>query len=98
MTITAGYDVGGAHLKVALVENDRLVAVRQIVCPLWQGLDRFDAALDEAAELTGAATLHAVTMTAELTEIFESRASGRRRDCAKIARTVRRRDSRLHGP
>ncbi len=76
MTITAGYDVGGAHLKVALAGNDRLVAVRQIVCPLWQGIDRLDAALDEAAELTGGATLHAITMTAELTEIFESREAG----------------------
>jgi probable H4MPT-linked C1 transfer pathway protein len=76
MTITAGYDIGGAHLKVALVGNDGLVAVRQIACPLWRGLDRLDAALDEAAELTGAAARHAVTMTAELTEIFESREAG----------------------
>ena len=37
MAITAGYDVGGAHLKVALAENGRTVAVRQIACPLWQG-------------------------------------------------------------
>jgi probable H4MPT-linked C1 transfer pathway protein len=76
MTITAGYDIGGAHLKVALVGNDGLVAVRQIACPLWRALDRLDAALDEAAELTGAAARHAVTMTAELTEIFESREAG----------------------
>ena len=76
MTITAGYDVGGAHLKIALVEAGRLVAVRQIACPLWQGIDRLDAAFDEAANLTGSASRHAVTMTAELTEIFESRQAG----------------------
>ena len=45
MAITAGYDVGGAHLKVALAEDGRTIAVRQIACPLWRGLDRLDAAL-----------------------------------------------------
>ena len=51
MAITAGYDVGGAHLKVALAEDGRTVAVRQIACPLWQGLDQLDAAFAEAAPL-----------------------------------------------
>jgi probable H4MPT-linked C1 transfer pathway protein len=76
MTITAGYDVGGAHLKVALVENGRPIAVEQIACPLWLGLDRLDAALDAAGPLTARATRHAVTMTGELCEIFQSRAAG----------------------
>ena len=76
MTITVGYDIGGAHLKFAAVEDGRLVSVRQIACPLWEGLDRLDAAFDEAASLTGAGAVHAVTMTAELTEIFESRQAG----------------------
>ena len=30
MAVTAGYDVGGAHLKVALSENGRPIAVEQI--------------------------------------------------------------------
>ena len=47
MTTTIGYDVGGAHLKIARIENGRPVAVRQIVCPLWQGIDKLDAALEE---------------------------------------------------
>ena len=29
MTLTAGLDMGGAHLKVALVEDGRVVAVRR---------------------------------------------------------------------
>jgi hypothetical protein len=29
MAITAGYDVGGAHLKVALAENGRTIAAAQ---------------------------------------------------------------------
>jgi len=76
MTIVAGYDVGGAHLKIARVENGTLTAVRQLPCPLWQGLDQLDAALTEAESVTGEATVHAITMTAELTEIFDSRESG----------------------
>src|SRR4029079_18600338 len=62
MAITAGYDVGGAHLKVALAEDGRTIAVTQIACPLWRGLDRLDAALAEAAPLTARANRHAATM------------------------------------
>jgi probable H4MPT-linked C1 transfer pathway protein len=76
MTTIAGYDIGGAHLKVARLEDGCIAAVRQIACPLWQGLDRLDAALAEAAPVAGAARVHALTMTAELTEIFESREAG----------------------
>lgn len=76
MTIVAGYDVGGAHLKVARVENGRLAAVRQIACPLWQGLDQLDTALASAEPIVGGAAIHAITMTAELTEIFASREEG----------------------
>jgi probable H4MPT-linked C1 transfer pathway protein len=71
-----GLDVGGAHLKVARVDGGRLVSVRQIACPLWQGLDRLDDALSEAAPEFRGASVFAVTMTAELTEIFDSRETG----------------------
>lgn len=73
---TIGLDVGGAHLKVARIEGPRLVSVRQIACPLWQSLDRLDAALREAEPLIAGADAFAITMTAELTEIFESREAG----------------------
>jgi (4-(4-[2-(gamma-L-glutamylamino)ethyl]phenoxymethyl)furan-2-yl)methanamine synthase len=76
MTITAGYDVGGAHLKVALAEDSRILAVRQIACPLWKGLETLDAALAEAAPLTERAERHAVTMTGELCELFADRRTG----------------------
>lgn len=76
MTLTAGLDVGGAHLKVALAESGRPVAVRQVACPLWQGLDRLDAALAEAAPLLGRAQRFAVTMTGELSDLFTDREAG----------------------
>ena len=76
MSVVIGYDVGGAHLKIARIEDGRLTAVRQIACPLWQGLDKLDAALAEAASLTLGADVHAVTMTAELCELFPTRHDG----------------------
>lgn len=76
-----GWDIGGAHLKVARLERSGEVsAVRQIACPLWQGLERLPqavAALDFA--IRGAHTVHAITMTAELCDIFSDRADGVRR-------------------
>jgi probable H4MPT-linked C1 transfer pathway protein len=76
MTITAGLDVGGAHLKVALVDGGSTVAVEQITCPLWQGLDKLDAALAEARPLLTRAARHAVTMTGELSDLFPDRKTG----------------------
>jgi probable H4MPT-linked C1 transfer pathway protein len=76
MSITAGLDVGGAHLKVALVADGRPVAVRQIPCALWQGLDKLDAALAEALPLLDQASGFAVTMTGELSDLFPDRETG----------------------
>ena len=76
MGITAGLDVGGAHLKVALSVDGRVTAVRQIPCPLWQGLDKLDAALAEARPLIEDAPRVAVTMTGELSDLFTDRETG----------------------
>ena len=76
MSITAGYDIGGAHLKVALAEGGRTVAVRQIPCPLWRGVDALDDSLAEADALTARADVHAATMTGELCEAFTDRFAG----------------------
>lgn len=90
MTIIAGLDVGGAHLKIALVEDGRVVDVRQIACPLWQGLDKLDAALAEAPPLLQRATGFAVTMTGELSDLFPDRETG-------VATLVARLSSELPG-
>jgi probable H4MPT-linked C1 transfer pathway protein len=75
-TIIAGFDIGGAHLKVARVENGRVVAAASIAMPLWQGLDKLAAALHEAAPLYAGSDLNAFTMTGELADIFPSRDEG----------------------
>jgi probable H4MPT-linked C1 transfer pathway protein len=76
MSTVLGWDIGGAHLKLALARDGTVVAVRQVPTPLWLGLDRLAAALDEALSPWPAAEQHAVTMTAELADLFPDRASG----------------------
>lgn len=73
-----GWDIGGAHLKVVCMDIDgRVIEARQIACPLWRGVEHLRQAMLSALEATpirGAA--HAVTMTGELCDNFESRAAG----------------------
>jgi (4-(4-[2-(gamma-L-glutamylamino)ethyl]phenoxymethyl)furan-2-yl)methanamine synthase len=76
MTITVGLDVGGAHLKVARFENDALVDVRQFACPLWKGLENLGLALNGAVPLLAGAEQVAITMTGELSDLFDSRKEG----------------------
>jgi len=72
-----GWDVGGAHLKAARLEADgTLSRVVQIPCPLWEGTDRLESALDQAEQRIGPAPAHAVTMTGEMADLFAGRAEG----------------------
>lgn len=71
-----GWDIGGAHVKAARVEHGRVTAVVQIACPLWQGLDKLDAAVVQARAALGRTVSHAVTMTGEMVDLFDSRAAG----------------------
>ena len=75
--VVLGWDIGGAHLKVAAVaRKGRVVHVAQLPCPLWLGLDHLDRAISTALAQMPGASLHAVTMTGELTDFFRNRAQG----------------------
>lgn len=75
--ITIGWDVGGAHLKAAALDKDGLVLnVIQAPCPLWQGLNKLEDAIEEILGTLPQAERHAVTMTGELADIFPNRAAG----------------------
>jgi (4-(4-[2-(gamma-L-glutamylamino)ethyl]phenoxymethyl)furan-2-yl)methanamine synthase len=76
MTRTLGWDIGGAHLKVALLEDGCLVAARQLPCALWKGLGELHQATAAALDLLPVADRHAVTMTGELVDLFPDRATG----------------------
>ena len=42
-----GWDVGGAHLKAALLGPDgALQQVLQVPCPLWRGLHELELAIE----------------------------------------------------
>ncbi len=71
-----GWDIGGAHLKLALAEGTRIVAARQVPCALWQGLDQLQRAITVGLDGLPDADRHAVTMTGELADLFPDRASG----------------------
>jgi (4-(4-[2-(gamma-L-glutamylamino)ethyl]phenoxymethyl)furan-2-yl)methanamine synthase len=75
-SIIAGFDVGGAHLKVTRAENGRIVQAATIAMPLWLGLDKLTSALREASAVYAGADIHAFTMTGELADIFPSRDAG----------------------
>ncbi|MCW8902984.1 hydantoinase/oxoprolinase family protein [Sedimenticola sp.] len=73
-----GWDVGGAHLKVAW--QDRRGTLRRVeirATPLWQGLESLDLALQSLAQAFPIQMCeHRVTMTAELVDLFDDRRSG----------------------
>jgi (4-(4-[2-(gamma-L-glutamylamino)ethyl]phenoxymethyl)furan-2-yl)methanamine synthase len=72
-----GWDLGGAHLKaVRLDAAGRVQAVIQLPCPLWQGLPHLENAIDQALVSMGSSSLHAITMTGELADIFPDRRTG----------------------
>lgn len=76
-----GWDIGGAHLKVARVDADgTVVHAAQYATPLWRGLDVLDSLL---ARMGGdgdfAQARHALTMTGELVDLFPDRDTGVRR-------------------
>ena len=75
---TFGWDIGGAHLKLAARDPaGAWVGVRQLACPLWQGLDQLESAVAMMAAtwpLQGGR--HRVTMSGEMCDLFPTRTLG----------------------
>jgi hypothetical protein len=75
--LTTGWDVGGAHLKVAQVEGAGCVRkALQLPCTLWRGMEHLDHAIAQARAALLPARRHGVTMTGELTDLFVDRVEG----------------------
>jgi probable H4MPT-linked C1 transfer pathway protein len=85
-----GWDIGGAHVKACLLRDGHVVDVAQWACPLWQGIEHLERVLHLACarwpQLGQAA--HAVTMTGEMTDLFEHREDGVRRIASTLVRTL----------
>jgi probable H4MPT-linked C1 transfer pathway protein len=73
-----GWDIGGAHLKAALLDSHGVAQhVVQVACPLWRGLNELDQAIHQVqARMAQIPTRHAITMTGELVDLFENRSAG----------------------
>lgn len=77
MSERIGWDIGGAHLKAALLDDvGKAVGVVQLACPLWRGMEHLEQAVDEVLRRFGNPIQHAVTMTGELADIFSNRHQG----------------------
>jgi probable H4MPT-linked C1 transfer pathway protein len=71
-----GLDLGGAHLKAALLVEGEPPAIREVPCRLWQGLDRLEDAFDAMLAAWPEPAIVALTMTGELVDLFPDRRTG----------------------
>ncbi len=73
-----GWDIGGAHLKVARSNAQGVLQeVLQLPCALWKGIDELHISLEQALSiLKSPEATHAITMTGELVDAFAHRAEG----------------------
>ena len=74
-----GWDLGGAHLKaVSISQDSQIQNVFQTPCPLWQGLDQLEKAVEQiqGSMPQKKTTVNAITMTGELVDLFNSRQDG----------------------
>ena len=76
MTRVIGWDLGGANVKLASIEDGRVASVTQIPCPIIPERRKFDAAVEAVLPLIALPASHAVTMTGELSDVFGDRAEG----------------------
>lgn len=82
-----GWDVGGAHLKIAtLSSTGQMQEIKQVACPLWQGTAMLEQAyLSTSSALSDSSACHSVTMSGELVDYFDNRVQGVRTilDCMR---------------
>ena len=73
-----GWDIGGAQLKIAQVNNLKsVVNVMQVECPLWLGTNELREAISRIdQELNLNQSMHVITMTGELVDNFKNRKEG----------------------
>jgi (4-(4-[2-(gamma-L-glutamylamino)ethyl]phenoxymethyl)furan-2-yl)methanamine synthase len=81
MTTIVGWDIGGVHVKTAVIVDGQVTGVEQVVCTLWLGVhhlrETLRAAVARCASISsGDDVSHAITMTGELAENFANRQEG----------------------
>ena len=77
MSSYIGWDIGGAHLKLAQLGADgTLITALQKPCPMWHGIDTFSSVASQVLQNIDATAVHGITMTGEMADCFATRAEG----------------------
>lgn len=84
-----GWDIGGAHVKIAIADNQVITQVKQLACPLWKGIDQLSVCIDTVRQNVDLEYYkHAITMTGELVDCFKDRERGVRLIIAEISNKI----------
>ncbi len=74
--LVTGWDLGGAHLKMAQCQDGKIASAKILKTPLWLGVDQLREALRELGPLRVENNFNVFTMTGELSDTFASRDAG----------------------
>ena len=74
--LVTGWDIGGAHLKMAQCRDGEIVCAKILKTPLWLGLEQTREALREIGATRQEDCVNVFTMTGELSDTFASRDVG----------------------
>ena len=85
-----GWDIGGAHIKAAVINpSGEVIAIYQQPCPLWKGLGQLQAAVNHILhEASDWECQHVLTMTGELVDLFKDREEGVKQIIATITKML----------
>ncbi|MCK5872477.1 MAG: H4MPT-linked C1 transfer pathway protein [Methylococcales bacterium] len=85
-----GWDIGGAHVKAALM--DKKGHIQQLfleACPLWKGLEYLHHAIKAIlTKVPDQKIQHVITMTGELVDLFENRDDGIQQIIKNFQKTI----------
>ena len=72
-----GWDIGGAHIKAAKIDFKKKTSkTAQIYSPIWKNKNYLKKSITLIKKKLGKTNYHAITMTAELSDIFPDRKNG----------------------
>ena len=72
-----GWDIGGAHIKVAEIDfKKKKTKTEQIYSPIWKNINNLKKSIKLIKKKFKKSDYHAITMTAELSDIFLNRMHG----------------------
>ena len=72
-----GWDIGGAHIKAAKIDfKKKKSKTKQIYSPIWKNINNLGKSIKLIKKELGKSDYHAITMTAELSDIFLDRSHG----------------------